>query len=371
MVMKRERSFQPSDFNLQQAKGKGVGVTDNEGRQVGTVFVQPVHGTLLAEDQDCGPVGMNTMARRLEQVAFNPQYDAVVIDIQSPGGQVLGTEEMANAIATIRENKPVVAYVNGMAASGGYRLAIEGDEIILGGKTSEVGSIGVMLHYLDFSEYMRKEGISEVKIMSTLSPDKNKFNFSEPQEGDVKLIQSEMLDPLAKEFHASVKSRRPGISSDALTGNMFLAEQAIELGMADSIGTYTQAIERAYELSQKKSSNDNDMGIFNKDDKETKLKAEKDIEALKNDHETAMSNLQDLHKEDTDRLNKTITLQNEEIARLKLQIEDLSKIPTNKVADEEGDEGIPAQDAANKTAPTFKYGGFGEERKNQTLGPRK
>lgn len=209
------------------------------------IAVMPVHGVMLAEDQICGPVGMLSMSAELYELADNTRVAGVVLDIMSPGGQVAGLQELLNAADYLRARKPLIAYVNSHAASAAYWLASRADKIILNGPAAEVGSIGTMLHYLDASEAMRRKGIREIKVVSTLSPDKNSINMTDPTEGDMELMASELLDPLTRIFQAEVSAAREGVQAAALTGKMYLASDALEMGLADGIGSINDAIEMA------------------------------------------------------------------------------------------------------------------------------
>lgn len=264
-ILRRDIAFSADLFDVKAARPTSVQAVNDSGSSLGDILVYPIHGTLFAQDQECGPRGMHTHARNLEYFARGGGgYSAVVLDIQSPGGQVIGLEDLAQAVAELRAEVPVVAYVNGMAASAGYRLAVEADEIVMSGNSSEVGSIGVMLSFLDPREYLAKEGIKEVNVLSNLSPDKNKFFLSEYNEEDIALFQEEELDPLAQEFQSAVKLRRPNVPVEAMTGSMYSTAKAIELGLADSKGSYSQAIQRAAELiEQRRNSDSPDMKLRN------------------------------------------------------------------------------------------------------------
>jgi ClpP class serine protease len=213
------------------------------------VAVIPIHGVMLAEDQVCGPAGMLTLAQEMYRLADSKAISAVVMDQFSPGGQVAGLQELLNAADYVRSKKPLIAYVNSMAASAAYWLASRADSIILNGPAAEVGSVGVMLHYLDFTEALNKKGVREIKVVSNLSPEKNSINMSNPSDDDMMLMATEMLDPLAGIFMAEISAARPGIDPAALRGKTFLADRAIELGMADAIGTINDAIQMAAELA--------------------------------------------------------------------------------------------------------------------------
>lgn len=357
-VMQRTQGFDPDIFHVTAAKSRMERISSTENPTiVNNVYVVPVHGTMFAADQECGPVGMLTRAREVRQAANDPNISGIVMDFMSPGGQVLGTEELAGAVAYARTRKPVLGFVNGMACSAAMRVAAECDTIMLNGPTAEVGSIGVALHYLDFSEKMAKEGIAEVKVMSTHSPDKNKFNLSQPEEADIKLIKSEMLDPLAIAFQEAIKSRRPDVDPAALTGNCYYAAQALELGLADSQGAWEEAMMWMQEAIEYKTNNPNSgKNMFGKKKDVTaeevtladiQAQHQKEMEDLKNKHQQELAEVtQNKDSEVSELTAQLSTLQNK-VTALETKVNDLSKAPVNEVADPDGDEGVPAQDAAD------------------------
>lgn len=352
-LLNRERQFGAQDFQvLAGSRPRAHDVRNAKGKVIGRVGTYPIHGTLLAQDTACGPLGMNTMADHMYQLA-NEDVDAIVLDIQSPGGQVTGTENMAEAIAYLRKEKPTIAYVNGMAASGGYRLAIETDEIMMGGKTAEVGSIGVMLHYLDPTERMKQEGYREVSIVSNYSQEKDRFVlWGDQTDEDIALIQKELLDPLALEFHQAVKARRK-VDESTLTGRMFLAKNAKKLGLADSIGNFHQAIEQAALLARRRKrgqssptskQQSNDMGLFNTK-KEEAVEEQSQLEAMQASFDQKIAEMETSHANQLEELRAELATAQNEIASLQDQVKKLAAAPVTEVVQTDGEEEPPKADA--------------------------
>lgn len=369
MVLNRQATFSAEDFNVVAAEPylQRVAVSNGEKQVLNKVAVFPIYGTMLAEDTECGPTGSITRSRQILDAAYDDNVNGIVLDIMSPGGQVLGTEELANAIQIAKGRKPVVAYVNGVAASAAYRIASEADHIMLNGYTAEVGSIGVMLHYLDLSAQMESEGVREIKVVSNFSPEKNAFNFNNPSEEDLAKIKIEMLDPTCKVFQKAVTGLRPAMDQKALIGRMFLAEEAISLGMADSIGNFTEA------LAMAATGDENSNTMFGT--KKT------DTQQMQQEHENKLTELGVKHQAEMDALKEIVySLEGkieslkaayesqkadmlEEINDLIAEVKRLSEAPANQIADAEGDEGIAEQDAADTiTATKLPWSGFASER---------
>ena len=206
----------------------------------GCTVVVPVQGALTKHNQACGPVGMSHLSSLVRQLSTYEKIGAIVFDIDSPGGQVDGTQSLTGAIKA--SNKKTIAYINdGMACSAAYWIASACDEIYVSQKTDVVGSIGVYCSFADFKGYWEKEGLTIHEIYSRLSSEKNK-DYKDAMEGDYNAVQDE-LDFIAREFIAAVKANRPGINlskGDPFKGATYYADQAIEIGLIDGIRTFDQ-----------------------------------------------------------------------------------------------------------------------------------
>lgn len=372
LVLNRQTPFSIESFGVVASDSyvKKVAV-QSEGKQtIRDVAVFPIYGTMIAEDEVCGPEGTITKSRQILQAAYDDNISGIVLDIMSPGGQVLGTEELANAIMLARQEKPVIAYVNGEAASAAYRIAVEADHIMLNGKAAEVGSIGVMLHYLDLTERLKKEGVREIKVVSNFSPEKNSFNFSDPSDEDLTKIREEMLDPIAQVFQEVVMDRRPNLKKEALSGRMFIASEAARLNMADSMGTFMDALEMAAGTHQANNSNSYTMFGTRKTDEQLTQQHEAELTALKEQHASEVEQLKEqVYALEGQLENLRAAYETEkadmlsEINTLTAQVQKLSEAPANEVADPEGDEGVASADAADqKTAGKLPWSGFASER---------
>jgi ClpP class serine protease len=114
----------------------------------------------------------------------------------------------------------------------------------MNGKTSSVGSIGVMMTAYSFKKYYENAGIEEHTVVSPGSPDKNKA-FFDMLEGNYKAIEAK-LEEYRQIFVNTVVSARPSISKEALTGDMYLAEAAIDKAMADDYGDIETGLRYLY-----------------------------------------------------------------------------------------------------------------------------
>lgn len=218
----------------------------------GTVAIIGIDGPLMKHDGLCS-YGTRTYMQMIKEAAANRKVDAIVIPIDSPGGQVSGTASLAETIQSI--DKPVVALVDdGMAASAAYWIGSAADEIYASRKTDDVGSIGVYMQFADYRGAYERMGIKVEDIYSRLSSEKN-LDYRQALEGKYDLLKDE-LDYIARTFIDAVKSNRKGKlnldAGDPFKGAIYNAEKAMEIGLIDGIMPFDAAVSRAYELSQDK-----------------------------------------------------------------------------------------------------------------------
>ncbi|WP_299295298.1 S49 family peptidase [uncultured Tateyamaria sp.] len=185
-------------------------------------------GTL--NDQALGPV--------IEKAFARGKPAAVALEINSPGGSPVQSSLIGARIRRLAEEKdvPVLAFVEDVAASGGYWLAVAADEIYAD-PSSVVGSIGVISAGFGAHEFLAKQGVERRvytagKSKSMLDP----FRPEKPE--DVDRLKG-LLDDIHTNFIDHVQSRRGGkldAEADLFTGEVWLAQKAKELGLIDGIG---------------------------------------------------------------------------------------------------------------------------------------
>ena len=221
------------------------------------ISVIEIKGELLKNDTESGRVGMATIAKQIEKADQNPDIKGHILVIDSPGGTFDGTMELVSSIE--KTQKPTVALIDGMAASGAYWIASATDKIISQNPYNKVGSIGVMLSFADMQPMYEKAGVKFHRIYAKQSPDKNKV-IEKLLAGDYEEYIESDLNPLAEEFINRVKNFRPYIIENQLTGKIFFAKDVIGT-MVDEIGTFQDAVNYINSYSQTHKSNN----MFNKD----------------------------------------------------------------------------------------------------------
>lgn len=214
----------------------------------GSTAIIPLKGALTKEDQFCGPVGTATVVSWLRQSADNSKIKSIILDVDSPGGSIDGTMDLFNAVSEVNKVKPVVAFVNGCAASAAYWAISGASLIVVGNETTTLGSIGSMSTIFDFSEQLKMDGI---KVITTYAPQSTRKNeeFEEAIKGNDKPLLKK-LSELNTVFTSTVASSRT-LSEDEgiLAGATYIGKTAIAVGLADEIGNMNYAISRANELA--------------------------------------------------------------------------------------------------------------------------
>ncbi len=210
----------------------------------GSVAVIAMRGPLMKDDQYCGPVGMASMGQMIKDADAHQNIDGIILKIDSPGGTVDGTKALADIIKNTE--KPIVAFADGLMASAALWLGSATDEIIAADNKTKIGSVGVMLSFQDIQPAFEKMGVKFHNIVATQSKDKNKL-YDELREGNYDNYRKEVLDPLADDFINAMRTNRPQITDDLLTGKVYFAED-LQGKLVDSIGDFSFAIARISEL---------------------------------------------------------------------------------------------------------------------------
>jgi protease-4 len=167
---------------------------------------------------------------------------AVIVHINSPGGTTSGSEELHDSLKRLKEQKPTVVVVDGLAASGGYIAALAADHIVAQ-ETSLVGSIGVLFQYPNFTDLLKTLGVRVEEIKS--SPLKAAPNGFEPTSPEARAaVEAIVMDSYAW-FRGLVKDRRQ-LDDAALDrvadGRVFTGRQGVALKLIDEIGDEKTAV---------------------------------------------------------------------------------------------------------------------------------
>jgi len=177
----------------------------------------------------------------LERLAKS-RAPAVIVHINSPGGTTAGSEQLYDALSRVREQKPLVIVVEGLAASGGYITALAADHIVAQ-ETSLIGSIGVLFQYPNVGDMLKTLGIRVEEIKST--PLKAAPNGFEPTSPEARAAIESIVSDSYAWFRNLVKQRRhldePGLERVA-DGRVFTGRQGMGLKLVDELGDERTAL---------------------------------------------------------------------------------------------------------------------------------
>lgn len=180
--------------------------------------------------------------------AFKKNPTAVALVINSPGGSPVQSSLIAARIRRLAEerNVPVHAFVEDVAASGGYWLATAADDIWVD-ETSVVGSIGVIAAGFGFPELIARHGIERrVHTAGTSKSFLDPFRPEKPE--DVERLHA-ILTPIHASFKDQVTTRRGARLAeghDLFNGDVWVGKAAVELGLADGVGHLAPTLKRLY-----------------------------------------------------------------------------------------------------------------------------
>jgi protease IV len=174
--------------------------------------------------------------QQIERLGQSTAARAVIVHVDSPGGTTAGSEQLYDALVRLKERKPIVIVVDGLAASGGYITAIAGDHIVAK-QTSLVGSIGVLFQYPNFTDLLDKIGVKVESIKS--SPLKAAPSGFEPTSPEARAAIESIIKDSYAWFRGLVQDRRH-LNDDELQavadGRVFTGHQGIGLKLIDELG---------------------------------------------------------------------------------------------------------------------------------------
>lgn len=230
-----------------------LGVIDAKSRPAasvqGAVAVMPLFG-VLAQRMDMmsefsGGTSTENFGKKFQAAVNDPTIKAIVLNIDSPGGSVYGTQELGNIIFEARQKKHVVAIANSLAASAAYWIGSAADEFVVtpGG---QVGSIGVITVHEDWSEAYAKAGVKPTIIQA--GKFKSEGTYYKPLDeealtaiqSDVDYYYNEFVTAVARNRGVNAKEVRNGFGQ----GRVVTSDEAKKLGMVDRIDTLDGVLAR-------------------------------------------------------------------------------------------------------------------------------
>lgn len=204
----------------------------------------PIQGVIAQKvsrvERSCGAVDVRDISKELAIAEAREDVTGIVLDIDSPGGTVGGTPELADEIAAAE--KPVFAWTDSMMASAAYWLGASADQVYTS-PTAEVGSIGVYMPWRDSSKMMEDRGI-KTEIFRAGRYKGMGYPGTSLTDDQRKLLQAQVDDIYAM-FTGHVNSKRQGgVSKEAMQGQSFMAKKALQENLVDGIMRSRSDVER-------------------------------------------------------------------------------------------------------------------------------
>jgi len=193
---------------------------------------------------------VDDMRAALQQAREDSRVKAIVLEIDSPGGEVTASDQIYSAVVKTRARKPVVVYMDSLAASGGYYVSC-GGKFLMANETSITGSIGVIIQTLNYEQLFNKVGLASVVFKSGKFKDMlNGARPITPEERE--LVQNFIMKTYDKFLGVVAKERK--LPADMLRntiadGRILSGKEALENKLIDGLGELDDAFNKAKELA--------------------------------------------------------------------------------------------------------------------------
>lgn len=207
---------------------------------------------VISERDEPGPLGVggreSSVARVrevLEKAKSDPEVRALVVRIDSPGGTVTASDVIHHELLRFKQEtgRPVIAQMMGVAASGGYYVAMASDRV-LAHPTTITGSIGVVFAGVNVSGLFEKLGVADQTLVA--GERKDTGSPLRPMRPEERAQLQGVLDDLHARFRSVVQAGRPALDAERVRaladGRIYTATQALDAGLVDAIGYLPDAI---------------------------------------------------------------------------------------------------------------------------------
>ncbi|WP_341823178.1 S49 family peptidase [Wolbachia endosymbiont (group A) of Clivina fossor] len=212
------------------------------------IKVIPIHGILTknaeAFDDVLGMTSYEKIREEIEEALIDEEVETIILDIDSPGGEVNGLFDLSDFIYSARESgkKRIIAMANDDAYSAAYAIASSAEKVFVS-RTSGVGSIGVIASHIDQSGFDEKQGVKYTTVFA--GNRKNDLNPHEPITSESVESLQEEVDRLYEMF-VQLIARNRNLSTEKIKSTeagLYFGEKAIEIGLADGITTFSEFID--------------------------------------------------------------------------------------------------------------------------------
>src|SRR5438034_9733744 len=192
---------------------------------------------------------VDDMRAALQQARDDSRVKAIVLEIDSPGGEVTASDEIYSAVVKTRARKPVVVYMDSLAASGGYYVSC-GGKFLMANETTITGSIGVIIQTLNYEQLFNKVGLASVVFKS--GKFKDMLNGARPITPEERELVQNFIMSTYEKFLGIVANERK-LPADLLRntiadGRILSGKEALENKLIDGVGQIEDAYAKAKQL---------------------------------------------------------------------------------------------------------------------------
>ena len=222
-----------------------IDLTSND--VIAVIYAQ---GEIGSGEGDVNEIGEGSMRRSLQEARKNKDVKAIVLRINSPGGNALTSELIWREIELTKKVKPVVVSMGDYAASGGYYIACNANKIFAEANTI-TGSIGVFGILPNFTEAVKKLGINVEQVKT--NPNASEYSPFQPLDANYRGFAQEGVEKIYGVFVKRVADGRKLTTTqvDAIgQGRVWSGQDALKIGLVDKIGGMDEAIQEAARLGK-------------------------------------------------------------------------------------------------------------------------
>lgn len=230
--------------------GRPLGSEPQDYEILNGVAVIPIMGTIgrranLFSDIS-GGASSDLVMRDLRAAAANSRVNSILLHIDSPGGTVAGTQQLADVVREVGAAKPLVTLGDGTMASASYWVGSAAKAVYIADGTTEVGSIGIVTSHRDMSGAEAQRGVKTTEIYS--GKYKRIASSFAPLSEEGHVYMKDQVDYLYTQFVQAVADNRGAsvdqVLADMADGRVFIGQQAIDAGLVDGIATLEQLVGR-------------------------------------------------------------------------------------------------------------------------------
>lgn len=237
------------------SSGLSIGETVLSEGSGGTLVVIPVEGVITESSSDAsflstGGAVSGRLINLINKAQDDPTVSAVLLRMNTPGGEVVASDLVYRKLMELRERKPVVTWMSGMGASGGYYIASASDHIVVHPDTI-TGSIGVILEVTNLEGLYEKLGI-ESRIFKSDELKDAELLFDGDPDGEADTVYQSLVDEAYEAFISAVSEGRGMDIAEVRRlgdGRVYTGRQVVANGLADSSGDFEDAVDIAGEIT--------------------------------------------------------------------------------------------------------------------------